>query len=150
MDCSTPRPPCPSSSAGVCLSSCPLEWWCHPTISSSFALFYFAFNLTLHQGLFQWVSCSHQVAKVLELQLQHHSFQWIFRVDWFPLRLISLISLLSKGQLSRVVSSTIVPKQQFFSTQSSLWSNSFTHTWLLERHSLNYMDLFWQRHVFAF
>ena len=37
------------------------------------------FNLLQHQGLFQWVSSSHQVAKVLELQLQHRSFQWIFR-----------------------------------------------------------------------
>ena len=35
-----------------------------------------------HQGLFQWVSSSHQVAKVLELQLQHQSFQWIFRVHF--------------------------------------------------------------------
>ena len=40
-----------------------------------------AFNLSQHQGLFQWVSSSHQVAKVLEFQLQHQSFQWIFRTD---------------------------------------------------------------------
>ena len=39
-------------------------------------------NLPQHQGLFQWVSSSHQVAKVLELQLQQKSFQWIFRVDF--------------------------------------------------------------------
>ena len=38
-----------------------------------------AFNLSQHQGLFQWVSSSHQVARVLEFQLQHQSFQWIFR-----------------------------------------------------------------------
>ena len=49
-----------------------------------------AFNLSQHQGLLQWISSSHQVAKVLELQLQHHSFQWIFRLisfrmDWFDL-----------------------------------------------------------------
>ena len=45
-----------------------------------------AFNLSQHQGLFQWVCSSHQVANVMELQLQHQSFQWIFRVgfheDW--------------------------------------------------------------------
>ena len=41
----------------------------------------FAFNLSQHHGLFQWVGSSHQVPKVLELQLQHQSFQWIFRVD---------------------------------------------------------------------
>ena len=39
------------------------------------------FNLSQHQGLFQWVSSSHQVVKVLEFQLQHQSFQWIFRTD---------------------------------------------------------------------
>ena len=39
-----------------------------------------AFNLSQHQGFFQWVSSSHQVAKALELQ--HQSFQWIFRVDF--------------------------------------------------------------------
>ena len=38
-----------------------------------------AFNLSQHQGLFQWISSSHQVAKVLEFQ--HQSFQWIFRTD---------------------------------------------------------------------
>ena len=40
-----------------------------------------AFNLSQHQGLFQWVSSSHEVAKVLEFQLQHQSFQWTPRVD---------------------------------------------------------------------
>ena len=42
-----------------------------------------ALNLSHHQGLFQWVSSSHQVTKVLEPQLQQQSFQWIFRVDFF-------------------------------------------------------------------
>ena len=37
-----------------------------------------AFNLSQHRGVFQWASSSHQVAKILELQLQHQSFQWIF------------------------------------------------------------------------
>ena len=41
-----------------------------------------ATNLLQHQGLFQWVSSSHQVAKVLELQVQHQSFQYIFRTDF--------------------------------------------------------------------
>ena len=41
-----------------------------------------AFSLAQHQGSFQWVSSSHQVAKVLEFQLQHQSFQWIFRIDF--------------------------------------------------------------------
>ena len=42
-----------------------------------------AFNLSQHQGLFQWISSSHQAAKALELQLQHQSFQWIVRIDFF-------------------------------------------------------------------
>jgi len=41
-----------------------------------------AFNLSQHQDLFKWVSSSHQLAKVLKLQLQHQSFQWIFRTDF--------------------------------------------------------------------
>ena len=41
-----------------------------------------AFNLSQHQRLFQWVDSSHQVAKILELQLQQQSFQWIIRVDF--------------------------------------------------------------------
>ena len=40
------------------------------------------FNLSEHQGLFQWISYLHQVAKVLEFQLQHQCFQWIFRTDF--------------------------------------------------------------------
>ena len=50
----------------------------HPLLSPSPP----AFNLSQHQGLFQWVSSSHQVAKVLKLQLQHQSFQWIFKTDF--------------------------------------------------------------------
>ena len=42
-----------------------------------------ALSLSQHQGLFQWVTCSHQMTKILEFQLQHQSFQWVFRVD-FP------------------------------------------------------------------
>ena len=40
------------------------------------------FNLSQHQGLFQWLSSSHKVSNVLEFQLQHQSFQWIFRTDF--------------------------------------------------------------------
>ena len=51
---------------------------------------------------------------------------------WFPLGLTDWISLLSKG-LSRVFSSTTVWKHQFLCTKSSLWSNSYICTWLLEK-----------------
>ena len=51
---------------------------------------------------------------------------------WFPLGLIGLIFLQSKG-LSRVFSNTIVQKHQLFGIQPFLWSNSHIHTWLLEK-----------------
>ena len=58
----------------------------HPVLSPSPP----DFNLSQHQGLYKWVSSSHHVAKVLEFQLQHQSFQWIFklisfRMDWLDL-----------------------------------------------------------------
>ena len=49
----------------------------HPLLSPSPP----AFNLSQHQGLFKWVSSFHEVAKVLEFQLQHQSFQWTLRTD---------------------------------------------------------------------
>ena len=88
------------------------------------------FNFSQHQGLFQWTGSSHQVAKVLEFQLKHQSFQWILNL--FPLGWTGWISLQSKG-LSRVFSSTTVQKHQFFGAQLSSQSNSHIHTWLLEK-----------------
>ena len=55
---------------------------CHPTISSPVTLFFSSCNHSQHQGLFQWISSSRQVAKVLEFKLQHQSYQWVFRVDF--------------------------------------------------------------------
>ena len=52
--------------------------------------------------------------------------------NWFPLGLIGLISLQPKG-LSRVFSNTTVQKHQFFDAQLCLWSNSYIHSWLLEK-----------------
>ena len=76
-----------------------------------------AFNLSQHQGLFQWVSSLIQVASasasVLLVNIQ----------DWFPLRLTGLY--LQFKELSRVSSNTTVQKHQFFGTQLSLWSNSY-------------------------
>ena len=67
--------------------------WVGDTIQPShppLAPFLPAFNLSQNQGLLKWVGSSCQVAKVLELQLQHQSFQWIFRlisfrIDWLAL-----------------------------------------------------------------
>ena len=80
-----------------------------------------AFNLSQHQGLFQWVSSSHQVAKVLEFQLQYQSFQWT------PLGWTAWISLQSKG-FSRVFSNTTVQKYQFFTL--SLFTVQLSHLYM--------------------
>ena len=82
------RPPCPSTTPGVYPNSCPLSRWCHLTISSSVIPSPPAFNLSQHQGLFKWVSSPHQVAKVLEFQLQYsneYSGLISFRMDWLDL-----------------------------------------------------------------
>ena len=90
-----------------------------------------ALNPSPHQGLFKWVSSSHEVAKVLEFQLQHEPFQWIPRTDLL-LGWTGWISLQPKG-LSRVFSNTTVQKHQFFSTQLSSQPNSHIHTLPLEK-----------------
>ena len=59
-----------------------------------------------------------------------------FRIDWFPLGLIDLNSMQSKG-LSRVFSNTTIQKHQFFSIQLSLWSNSHICKWLPEKPKLS-------------
>ena len=74
------RLPCPSLSPRACSDSSPLSQWCHPTI----IILCHPLLLQSFPALwsFQWVSSSHQVAKVLALQLQHQSFQWILRTDF--------------------------------------------------------------------
>ena len=63
------RPPCPSPTPGVHPNPCPLSRWCHPTVSSSVIPFSSCPQFFPASGLFQWVSPSDQVAKVLEFQL---------------------------------------------------------------------------------
>ena len=78
------RFPCPSLSPWVCSNSCPLSQWCHPTISSLVTPFSSCPQCFPASGSFQWVGSLHQVAKELELQLQHQSFQWILMVEFLP------------------------------------------------------------------
>ena len=75
------RLPCPSLPPRAGSNSCPLSWRCHPTISSSVVPFSCPPSFPA-SGLFQWVGSLQQVAKVLEFQLQHQSFQWVFRTDF--------------------------------------------------------------------
>ena len=102
----------------------------HPLLSPSPP----TFNLSQHRGLFKWVSSLHEVAKVLEFQLQHQSFQWIFRTV-FPLGWIGRISLQSKG-LSRVFSTP-----QFKSINSSVLSFLYSPT-------LTSIHDYWKNHSF--
>ena len=90
MNCSASR--CQSPTMGVYSNSCPLSQWCHPfhPLSSASPT---AFNLSQDQGLFKWVSSSHHVAKVLECQLQHQSFQWIFRTDSFRIGWLDFLAV---------------------------------------------------------
>ena len=71
------------------------------------------FNLSQHQGLFKWVSSSHQVAKVLEFQLHHQSLQWIFRTDLLYDGLLGYPCSLTNSQESP-------PTPQFKSITSSV------------------------------
>ena len=111
-------------------NSCPLSWWCHPTISSSIVPFsclqsFPASGFFQMSQFFAWGGQSIGVsalASVLPMNTQ----------DWSPLGWTGWISLQSKG-LSRVFSNTTVQKHQFFGTQLSLWSNSHIHIWLLEK-----------------
>ena len=117
----------------------------HPLLSPSPPVL----NLSQHQGLFQWVSSSHQVAKLLELQLQHQFFQWIFRTDFLQDGLVG--SLKSSWDLrsppgdSQVFSTATVQKHQLFGIQFSLESNCQT----IHDHWRNH-GLCWQSNVSAF
>ena len=92
-----------------------------------------AFNLSQHQGLFQWVSSSNQNSESTGASASAPALP-INVKDWLPLGLASLISLQSQG-LSRVSDMTI-QLHQFFCAQLSLWSNSHLHIWLLEKPQL--------------
>ena len=85
----------------------------HPLLSPSPPIF----NLSQHQGLFQWVGSLHHVAKVLEFQLQHQSFQWIFRTDFLQDRLVSSPCSLWASQESSLTPQ--FKKHQFFGAQLS-------------------------------
>ena len=93
-----------------------------------------AFNLSQHQGLFQWVSSSHQAAKVLEFQLQHQSFQWTSRTN-----------LLSDGLVGSPCSprdsQESFPTPQFKSINSSALSFLYSPT-------LTSIHDYWKNHSF--
>ena len=114
MDCSTQHFPVLHNLPEFVQTHVHWVAWCHPTISSSVGSSPPVFSFPQHQGLFQWVSSSHQMAKVLELQ--HQSFQWIFRIDflysdWFDLSAV-------QGTLKNIL-------QDHSSKASVLWRSAF-------------------------
>ena len=105
-------------------------------------------NPSQHQGLFQRVNSSHEVAKVLEFQLQHQSFQWTPRTD--PLS-DGLVGSPCSPRDSQESSPTVQFKSINFSALSFLHSLTLTSIhdhW--KNHSLDQMDLCWQSNVSAF
>ena len=144
------RLPCPSPTPRAYPNSCPLHWWCHPTISSSVVPFSSCLQsfpelrsfpmsqFFASDGQSIGVSAS---TSVLLMNIQ----------DWFPLGWSGWISWQSKG-LSRVFSSTTVQKHQFFSAQPSLWSNSHIripeflskYQWDLPRTRTNNLKFVWK------
>ena len=125
------KPPCPSPTPRFYSKSCPLSWWCHPTISTyvvPFSSHLKSFPASESFPMSQLFASGGQSigvsssASVLSMNIQ----------DWTLLGWNGWISLQSKG-LSRVFSNTTVQKHQFFSTQLSLYSSSHIHTWPLEK-----------------
>ena len=110
------RLPCPSPAPGTYLNSCPSGRWCHPTISSSVVPFSSHLQSFPASGFFQWVSSSHQVAKVVEFQLQHQSFQWTLRTDFLRMNWLDLLAV--QGTLKSFL-------QHHSSKASILWCSAF-------------------------
>ena len=119
------RLPCPSPTPGAYANSCPSCRWCHPTILSPVLLLPSIFP-SIRVLSNEWVSSSHQVAKVLEFQLQLNEYSGLisFRIDWFDL-------LAVQGTLKSLL-------QHHSSKPSIIWCSAFftvqlyIHTWLLD------------------
>ena len=124
------RFPCPSPTPGVCSNPCLLSWWCHPTVSSSVVPFSclqsFPASGSFSMSLF-FASGGQSIGGSFSFSISpssEYSGLISFRMDWLDL-------LAVQGTLKSLLHTT-VQKHQFFSTQLSLWSNSYIHTWLLE------------------
>ena len=114
MDYNYTRLPCPSPTLGAYSNSCPLSQWCCPNISSSVVSFSSCPQSFLaSRSLLMSRLSSHQMTKVLEFQLQHHSFQWIFKTD-----LINWFDLAIQGTLKSLL-------QHHRSKASILWHSAF-------------------------
>ena len=148
MDCSTPGIPVPHhlpqfAQTHVCWTDDAIQP-SHPLPSPS----PLTLNLSQNQGLSQWVHSLHLVAKVLELQFPHQSFQWLYRVDFLSKWLVW--SLVVHGILK-----SLLPAPQFGSISSLALSLLYGPTFApiqdyWKNHTFDYMDLCWQSDVSAF
>ena len=148
MDCSTPGFPVLPHLPDLAQSH--IHWLddaihpSHPLLLPSLP----SLSLSQHQGLFQWVGFSHQVAKILELLLQCHSFLWTnsglisFRIEWF--HLLAVHRTLKTPLQHHSSNALILQYSAFFMVQFT----SIHDYW--KSHSFDYMDLCWQTDVSAF
>ena len=111
------RPPCPSPTPGIYSNSCPLSWWCHPTISSSDVPFSSCLLSFPASGSFQMRQFFTSGGQCIGFyQLQHQSFQWTFRL--ISLRMDWLDLLAVQGTLKSLF-------QHHSSKTSILWCSAF-------------------------
>ena len=115
------RPPCPSPTPGVGPSH-PSSQWCHPAISSSVVHFSSCPQSLPASESFQWVNSSHEVAKILEFQLQHQSLQWTPRTDLLWMDWLDLLAV--QGTLKSLLQhhsskASILRCSAFFTVQLS-------------------------------
>ena len=128
------RPPCPLPTPGVYSNSCPLSWWCHPTISSSVIPFSYCLNLSQHQSLFnesvlhirwpKYWSFSFSISPSNE-----YSGLISFRMDWFDLPTVQ----------ETLQESSLTP--HFKSINSLVLSFLYSPT-------LTFMHDYWKKHNF--
>ena len=118
------RLPCPSPTPEACSNSDPLSRWCHPTISSSVGPFFSCLQSFPASGSFP--SSQFFASGGQSIGVSASASVLPMKQDWFPLGWTGWISLQSK-RLSRVLSKTRVQKHQFFGTQPSLCSNSYSY-----------------------
>ena len=123
--------PCLSPIPGVYSNSCPLSWWCHPTISSSVVSFSSCLQSFPESESFPVSQFFTSGGQIIGVSASASAFPMNIQ-DWFPLGWTGWISLQSKG-LSRIFSNTTIEKHQYFGAQLSLQSNSHIHTWLMEK-----------------
>ena len=116
---------------GVHPKSCPLSWWCHPTISFTVVPFSSCPQSFPESGSFQMSQLFTSGGQSIGLSAST-SVLVVNTQGWSPLGWTGWIFLQSKG-LSRVFSNTTVQKHQFFGAQPSSQSNSHIHTWPLEK-----------------